>query len=492
MFLTGKFGAAARGRDPGDDFWYSEVGLSTTAGVPVTEDNAMRTSAVFACVRVLAESVAQLPLILYERSGKGKERASTHPLYPIMRRSPNDQQTSYEFREMMQGHLALRGNAYALIEWTGSGRVGALVPQHPDRVEVEALPSGRIRYRVKTPETVTSAQQVRNYTSDEVFHLRGLSSDGVMGLSPITMARESVGMALAAEDYGARFFKNDARPRGVIQHPSHFKDQEAAKRFKKGWQKAHGGANRHKTAVLEDGMTYANIGMSNEDAQFIDVRKYQVNDLARIFRVPPHMIGDLERATFTNIEHQGLEFVIHTLGPWLVRWEQAIGRDLIRRPDQYFVEHLVDGLLRGDIETRYKAYAVAVTNGWLTRNEVRRMENMNPLDGLDEPLTPMNMQQGRRATDNQAAERIAQREESELRAAFDPDHVGRFLSATREIYSGLSAEIQEAFDLSETAAMSYCETGRAAIKTSSDIARTLDGLAESRAVELENLVRTHS
>lgn len=480
MFLTPQ---AHEERAPDDDFWYQSLGTSTASGARVSEESAMRTSAVYACVRVLSESVAQLPLHVYERTTGGKERAETHALSALLSRQPNSRQTSFEFREMMQGHLSLRGNAYALKDMNGAGRIRSLEPIHPDYVKPELKSNGTIVYKVKEHETSARAGSETIYTQSQIMHLRGLSSDGYVGLSPVQQARESIGMAISAEEFGARFFQNDAKSGVIIEHPTHFKDENALSRFKRQFTSARTGANRHKTVVLEDGMTAKEIGLTNKDSQFIEARKFQVSDIARIFRIPPHLIGDLDKATFGNIEHQGLEFVIHTIGPWLVRWEQAISRDLIRDPDKYFVEHLVDALLRGDIQSRYTAYGVGITNGFLTRNEVRKKENMNPIDGLDDPLTPMNMAK--------ESERIAKFEESELRAAFNANKIGAFHKRAREIYSVLSKEIQETLGLSDTAAMTYCEVGRSILKDSSDIEATLDGWAEKRGADLENFLRLY-
>lgn len=372
------------------DFWYQPVGTMTPAGVSVTPESAMRTSAVFSCVRVIAETAGSMPLILYRRLERGKERASTHPIYNLLRYAPNPQQTALEFLEMMTAHCALRGNAFALPVLR-RGVLAELWPLHPDRVQV-GVNNGRVGYVYTDPDTQTAYR----YTAGEIFHLRGLSSNGIVGMSPVEMARNSIGLALASEDYGSRFFQNDATPRLLLKHPGHFRDKEGRENFKRAWQTAQSGANRFRTAVLEDGMDVKELGVSNADAQFLETRKYQVADIARIFRVPLVLIGETEKSTSwgTGIEQFMQAFVTHTMRPWFVRWEQAIYRDFLADDagaSEYFAEFLVDALLRGDTATRFAAYKSGIETGWLTRNEARERENMNPLDGLDDPLQPMNM-----------------------------------------------------------------------------------------------------
>lgn len=362
-------------------------GGSTAAGVAVTPEKAMQCAAVYACVRVLAESVAQLPLMLFERKADGsKEPARRHPLWTLLHDQPNPWQTSFEFREQLQGHLALRGNAYAYINRVDGGRrIQELIPLHPDRVSVEQASDLTVTYRLDRSKDV--------FQASEILHLRGLSSNGVTGLSPIGQARESIGLALATAEHGANLFGNGARPSGVLTHPGQLGD-EAAARLKASWTAAHGGANRLGTAVLEEGLTWTALTMTSEDAQFLETRKYQRAEIASIFRIPPHLIGDLEKATFSNIEHQGLEFVVHSLMPWLVRWEQRIASGLLSQLERqrYFVKFNVAGLLRGDLKSRYDAYHQAIADGWLTRNETRALEDLNPgPKELDEFLVPLNM-----------------------------------------------------------------------------------------------------
>ncbi|MFM7670677.1 MAG: phage portal protein, partial [Betaproteobacteria bacterium] len=275
----------------------------------VSPDAAMRLAAVYACVRILSETMASLPVVVYRtRPDGGKDRIKDHWLYHRLARTPNRYQNPFEWREMLQGHLTLRGNAYCQILSNRKGEITELLPIHPDRVKLEMLSNGDYRYRIRQ----TSGTDML-LPRGEIWHLRGLSSDGLVGMSPIELARESLGMALAAQDYGARFFSNDAKPTGGwIEFPGSFKDAEAKRVFRDSYQQAQAGANRGKVLVLENGMKFHEVGVTNKDAQFLELRKFQITDIARLFRVPPHMIADLDRATFSNIEQQSLEFVMHT------------------------------------------------------------------------------------------------------------------------------------------------------------------------------------
>ncbi len=369
--------------------WFSG-GAQSASGVTVNERTALQSTAVFSCVRVLAETVASLPLPVYRRlSGGGKERATDHYLYPLLHDQPNTEMTSLEFRETLMGHLALWGNAYAQIERNAGLQVRALWPLRPDRMTVRRE-NGVLAYRYQ-PEN----GQDRVFRPGQIMHIRGLSGDGIIGYSPIRMAREAIGLARATEEFGARFFGSGSNPGGVLQHPNKLTDK-ALENLRRSFEERHGGlANAHRPLILEEGMTWQQIGIPPEDAQFLETRKFQTNEIARIFRVPPHMIGDLERATFSNIEHQSIEFVVHTIVPWLRRWEQAMLRDLFTPAErrEYFAEFLVDGLLRGDIQSRYQAYAIGRQNGWLSADDIRELENMNPLpDGQGRVyLVPLNM-----------------------------------------------------------------------------------------------------
>lgn len=372
--------------------WVEKLaGWTTATGVNVTPDKSLEVTAVFACVRILAETVASLPLPIYRRlPNGGKARAPEHYLYPLLHDQPNPEMTSFTLRETMMGHVATWGNAYAEIEFNQAGGINALWPLRPDRMQVKRE-NGRLQYLYRLPDKVGG--QTATLDMEQVLHLRGLGGNGIIGYSPVQLARQAVGLAMAAEEFGARFFGNDARPGVVLKHPGHLSD-EAHGRLAKSWETRHGGLEKsHRVAILEEGLDIKEIGLPPGDAQFLETRRFQISEIARIFRVPPHMIGDLERATFSNIEQQSLEFVIYTIWPWLVRWEQEIKRSLFTPAESlmYFAEFLVEGLLRGDIQSRYQAYATGRQWGWMSANDVRRLENMNPIEGGDTYLVPLNM-----------------------------------------------------------------------------------------------------
>ena len=357
------------------------------AGVFVDNDRALTVAAVYSAVRILAEDVAGLPLHLYFRDGKTRRRADWRDEYRIMHHAPNDYQTAFSLREAMVASLLLWGNAYCEISRGVDGRVKALHFIEPERVQVKRDP-GRIYYQIDTKTTLEQR---------DVFHVHAFSTDGVEGRSVVKMARDSIGLALATERFGSGFFGNGATPGGVLEIQKALRDKEAVERLRETWNAKHQGPHKAGgVAVLEEGMTYKQIGIPPEDAQFLETRKFQVSEIARWFRIPPHMIGDLEKATFSNIEHQGLEYVKYTLRPWLVRIEQEAARQLLDSEIQgaYYFEHLVDGLLRGDVEARYKAYSIGRQWGWLSANDIRKLENLNPIDGGDEYLTPLNMTGG--------------------------------------------------------------------------------------------------
>lgn len=370
---------------------------SSMAGQNVTERTAMQNTAVYACVRVLAEGLAELPLHIYQyTSDGGKQRAINHPLYFLLHDAPNPEMTSFIFRETMMNHLLLWGNAYAQIIRNGQGEITGLYPLMPDRMDVNRAANGEIYYTYTRNYDDYQAKNKSKQVillSDEVLHIAGLGFDGLIGYSPIAMAKNAIGLSMAAEQYGATFFNNDATPGGVLEHPNVVKDPE---RLRKSWQSQFSGSNNHSIAVLEEGMTFHQLSIPPDQAQFLDTRKFQLDEIARIFRVPPHMVGDLDRSTFSNIKQQSLEFVKYTLNPWCIRWEQAMNQQLLSADDQrkYFVKFNVDGLLRGDYESRMNGYAIGRQNGWLSANDIRELEDLNRIptnEGGDEYLVNGNM-----------------------------------------------------------------------------------------------------
>lgn len=361
----------------------------TWSGKSVTERSAMQTTAVYACVRIIAETVASLPLHVYEYTSSGKERVYTHPLYRILHDIPNPEMNSFIMREVMMSHLLLWGNSYSQIIRNGRGDITALYPLMPEKMTVDRGADGKLYYKYNSDKQGSFV-----FGKDEVFHIVGLGFDGLIGHSPIAIAKNAIGLSIAAEEYGSSFFSNSGTPSGVLEHPGVLKEPE---KVRDAWNKAYGGSgNAHKVAVLEEGMKFNPISINPQEAQFLETRKFQVNEICRIFRVPPHMIADLEKSSFNNIEQQSLDFVTNTIRPWLVRIEQSIFQQLLNESEQekYFAKFNVDGLLRGDFQSRMNGYAVGRQNGWLSANDIRELEDLNRIpaeEGGDRYLCNGNM-----------------------------------------------------------------------------------------------------
>lgn len=379
-----------------DDFWFTKYPSGkASAGVSVSETTAMNYSVVFACVRILSETVAGLPLILYRKSKSGsKTRADNHPLYHILHDSPNSSMTAFRWRCALMHHIALWGNAFSEIKIDNRGNITGLWPLPPDRVviRVSATKDGGMQPVYQYHDPITSV--VRTIPNDRMLHISGMGYDGIQGYSPVPMHREAIGLGMAMQEFGSRFFGEGTHPSVIVEHPQKL-SEAAHKNLTESLASSHSGLGKsHRLLVLEEGMKITPLGIPPEDAQFLESRQFQVIEICRIFRIPPHMVGDLTRATFSNIEHQSIEFVVHTVRPWLVLWEQELNRSLLLPGEQneYYFEFLVDGLLRGDIKSRYDAYRVGREGGWLSSNDVRRMENMDPIKHGDDYLMPMNFQ----------------------------------------------------------------------------------------------------
>lgn len=388
MFISSVRSEAPADRSPWGNFWFQPLGLRTQSGVRVTPASAMTLPAVFACVRVLAESFATLPFMLFQpRDGGRGPQIRKHWLYRLIGKAPNRFQSPYEFRLMLMGHLALRGNAFCQIMANSRGEITELLPLHPDRMAIELLTNGSYRY--------VYADQIGRqvvYGRNEIWHLRGMSDDGMMGLSLIGLAREAIGEGLAMQSYSSRFFENDAKPGGGwIEYPGSFANTEAKKTFRDSWQDVHGGSNRGKVAVLEKGMKFHEVGLKNTDAQFFESRGLKRAEIAGIFRVPPHKIMDLSTSTNNNIEHQGIEFWTDTMLPWIRLWESSISYFLLGEDSDFepSFDHTV--MMLGDGKSRAERIARLVLAGVLLRNEGREEEGYDPIDGLDEPMQPANM-----------------------------------------------------------------------------------------------------
>ena len=384
--LSGLFKSRDKPTDRTAGSSYSFFLGGTASGKYVTERSAMQMTAVYCCVRILSEAVASLPLQFYRYTDDGgKEKAVEHPLYFLLHDEPNPEMTSFIFRETLMTHLLLWGNAYSQIIRNGKGEVVALYPLMPDRMKVDRDEHGRLYYEYTVYDTddvdgrkgTDKVGRTVRLQPHDVLHIPGLGFDGLVGYSPIAMAKNAIGLAIATEEYGSKFFANGAAPSGVLEHPGTIKDPS---KVRESWQATFGGSgNANKIAVLEEGMKYTPISISPEQAQFLETRKFQIDEIARIFRVPPHMIGDLEKSSFNNIEQQSLEFVKYTLDPWVSRWEQAMVRALLT-PDEkkrYFFKFNVDGLLRGDYQSRMNGYATARQNGWMSANDIRELENLD-------------------------------------------------------------------------------------------------------------------
>lgn len=364
-------------RDP--EGWRDIIGPATAAGVTVTPQTALGVPAALRAVTLLAGAVASLPLKVYRKTEGGRELAVSHWAYDLLHRKPNPLMTPFTFKELIMNHLLLNGNFYALIDQ------GALWPIDPNRVVVEQdQKTGAITYRVST----VKGQQVFNPA--DVLHVLGTTLDGIRGVSPITLARESIGGAIAELRHGQSFFKNGANPSGVLQHPGHL-GPEAAETLRKSWRDKYTGSdNAGKVAVLEEGMTFQPVSLSNKDSQWLESRQVTVLDVARIFGVPPALLGHLEKASYSSQEAQNLEFLTHSLRPWLTRIEQACNRSLLGHSSLY-CEFTTGDLLRTDLKSRFDAYRTALAAGFMSVNEVRKLENLPAVDGGDKLFRPLNM-----------------------------------------------------------------------------------------------------
>ena len=379
-FISGLFRSRDKPTNSTNGSGYRFLFGGSNSGKNVNERSAMQMTAVYACVRILSESIAGLPVHLYQYVDSGsKQKALEHPLYRLLHDEPNPEMTSFVFRETLMTHLLLWGNAFAQIIRNGKGQVVALYPLMPNRMSVDRDDKGHLfyQYQMQDSDAPTAKSGTVILKPTDVLHVPGLGFDGLVGYSPIAMAKNAIGLSIATEEYGAKFFANGATPSGILEYPGTVKNPEA---IRESWNAGFGGSsNAHKVAVLEEGMKYTPIAISPNEAQFLETRKFQIDEIARIFRVPPHMVGDLEKSSFSNIEQQSLEFVKYTLEPWIVRWEQSLNRALLSETEKaaYFVKFNVDGLLRGDYQSRMNGYATARQNGWMSANDIRELENLD-------------------------------------------------------------------------------------------------------------------
>jgi HK97 family phage portal protein len=485
MFLMMDGPDPSPGRGPYDDFWYGPIAGKTSSGVRVNDETALRLAILYACVNVIAQDIAKVPLAMYRRKDDGgRARVTDHPAIKLLRK-PTRHLTEVEWREQQQGRQLLRGNAYCEMRTNFRGQVVDLHPWDPDLVRVEVMPNDSIRWHVRQanggPEKI--------YVEGEVLHLKGLALKGPIGLSPIDQQRESLGESVAAQAYAATFFANDARPNIWLEHPTHFKDESVRKEWLRAFKQQFGGGNRFSTMLTEYGIKVNQLpAVNHSDLQFLELRKLKATEICSIYRVPPHKVGILDRSTNNNIEHQGIEYVTDCLLTWCRRWEERLAEDLLSEAerDEYYFEFTLDALMRGDAKSRHEAYQSGINAGWLTRNEVRQRENLDKLPDLDEPLQPVNMapagtdptapapndaapdnsgepeddaQQARgRSLELQARRRVLNRETRALRREWEKSagDVSAFLEAASTFYAGHLPFVAEALVVSNLKARAYC------------------------------------
>ncbi len=388
--ITSFFAATEPSRPgPQDDYWYRTLGLESPSGIKVTPDVAIKASAVYACVKFLAETIASLPLVMMQRLDDGhRTEVPTHPLEELLRYAPNERQTAVEFWETIVMHSALWGNGYAEIIPGPRGPVGSLEIHHPDLVRVEMLPDRQFRFRVRNPRNATE----RVLLPEEMFRIPGLSSDGLTGMRAVDIAADAIGLGLAADSYAARIFSNNLNIGGFLEHPGKLSKEGQANLIDSAMRQFAGPKNSHRPMVLQEGLKFAKGSQGAKESQLLEARKWQIGEVARFWRIPLHMLGIFDGATHSNVEQQALDLVKYTLRPWCKRIELAIRRDLIIAKQVYFVKFNLEGLLRGEAKARSEVHKAALGSGghqpWMSLNEVRRIENLNPVEGGDEVGKP--------------------------------------------------------------------------------------------------------
>lgn len=374
-------------------------GGQSEAGITITPATALALTAVQRANSLLAESIAQLPCVVYQKVGDGRRIASEHPANRVISVKPNGWMTPFQVTEYKQHSMGLRGNSYSLMDFGADGALASQYPLHPDRVQVMVSPVDRMPYYnvLLAPDGISGV-----FSARQIHHVRWFGDNPYVGLSPIALHKEALGIVAASERHTAKVFGNGTRLSGVITRPHEvpgIKEQAGIDKILSDWKKKYAGAaNAGEVAMLQEGMDFKPLSMSNEDAQLIAARQYGVNDIARIYGIPPHMLGDLARSTNNNIEQQSLEFIMFCLMAWIKRHEEAMDRDFLSeqdRSDGYYVRYDLSGLLRGDTASRYAAYAQGRQWGWLSVNDIRRLENLPPIPGGDVYLTPTNMVDGK-------------------------------------------------------------------------------------------------
>lgn len=492
---------------PESDFWYEEVGAgSSNAGIKVTPDVALKASAVYACVKVLAETIATLPLQMYEELPAGREPAPNHPIDTLIRSRPNGRMTAIEFWEMMVLHGALRGTAYAEIIPGPRGAVDQLMPLHPDRVKPELLRDGSLRFQVTNPQTGDR----RVLLQDEIFRIPGMSSDGISGIRAVDVAAEAIGLGMAADQYAGRVFRNNLNLGVAVKHPGKLSDEAQKNIIHKLMLRFAGSENAHRPIVLQEGMGIEVIGQKAHEAQLLEARRQQTIEMARYWRIPLHMLGVHDSQPRANVEQEALDLVKYTLRPWVRRIEQAISRDLIIAPQRYSAKFNMEGLLRGDAKSRAEYFSAALgasgRAAWMTPNEVRAIEGMNPSDDpraevlggiLPQKAAPQASNGGQpaaRIEDDSLrarADRLVRKEVAAIRRA-RLRHAGdaaAFRAWVATFYGGHVSEVMEALQVEKPAARVYCKRVRDQVLATDDLDALLEEWekngAESIAAALE-------
>ena len=472
-----------------DDYWYEEVGSGTTSGVRVSPDIALKAAAVYACVKVLAETIATLPLRMRADGLNGAEDAPDHPLDELIRYQPNATQTAVEFWETMLLHAALRGVGYAEIISGPRGAVDQLLPLHADRVSPERLRDGTLRFRVTSPRT----GQQRVLLQEEIFRIPGMSSDGVTGLRAVDLAADDIGLGMAADEYAARVFSNRLNIGGFLVHPGKISKEAQRRLVHSLMERFAGTRNAHRPAVLQEGITFQRATMDASDAQLLEARKWQITLIAMRWRIPLHMLGIYDGATHSNVEQQALDLVKYTLRPWVKRIEQAIRRDLVIAKGRYWAEFNLDALLRGDSKTQHENAARALGAGghhpYMTVNEIRtQFFGLPRLDGHDTLSPPINALRANVATESEErarddaspAERLVRKENAAIRKAMrrfagDADAFRTWVAA---FYGGHVSAAMAALSISQDQARAYCARQRDELLQANDV----EGLLERRAM----------
>ena len=496
-------------------FWSDNYQLKTNSGMKINAESALKISAAWACTRLIAETAAMLPRIIYKRMPNGgKTRATGHPLYELLHDQPNNLQTSFEFVDMLQMHCLLRGSGYAKIVPGPRGPVDKLIPVQPDRIlDKELIGEDSIRYKV-----VELDGSVKPYLQDEIFELKGLSLNGVDTVSPITYNRESLGLTLAAERFGAKLFANYSRAGGVVTHPGVL-SQPAQDRLRNQIEERTSGDNIHRTLVLEEGMEWKQMSFTPEDSQMLETREFQAEDVCRWYRTNPVMVGLTSKSTSwgSGIYELSQGFVNFTLMPWLTRWQQLVSKDLIIASDQYFMEYLTEALMKGDLLKRYQAYAIGRNWGWFNTNDILRKENMNPTSfGDDDYLTPLNMSRstdfgnsddqedqdqngsgnnngGNNDNSNahyknlilESAGRVARKELAAMTHAAEKKETADWNESIEAFYKDHVEFVAQTMCISFPAAENFCKRGKNKLETEGPLA--LAGWKEKRTSELAKL-----